>query len=607
MPNYITNTAIVNESWNGRGLITHGAVTKPLITADDGTLWAAVREGHVKRYINIYRSTDGGFSWENMYSGDFLNTNRRTGIAGLNQNGPFMNLTLQEDRDRLILWHTFFDNVANQYSIEPFIFDITLDGLVRKTDGADFAVTGIGADSDQLAQAVSYTDNHIYLTYTSFSKLTIQIYNHTYQISTDGSGQFGSTYFNTLATNANDNNTLDIAILRDDTPNYTLVYIRYNRLLNTFDTPVAIAGFPKADIADVNISRDGSGNLCVLWNQESADGLNISQRYGISKDNGGSWVVTDIPFTPNQTAFTDTATVRLAGRTVLLAGLQGFLVGYVRNLSTKATAYMRTLTFDGTTYVLGDEKIVVDEPCTGYRFFRQTGNELVDLDQIEQIRIAYQVGQATSQTMTDTYPVAFKQQLLREALAFKPVVTPHIVDVPVSGQVLVTFNMLGTPSANQDYFAAGLTGAITKKYMAAFKKTGTALTFSRYEPNKSAESSDRSAYGNPTKIIANAVVDPGSYSFPDATGDESFTTYVERDQRKIHIPPSLHPGRTFTVNAGNHLKRTVWLFELAGNEYEISQVVPRFVDNQIAYYEANAYVVGPSNNPFSRVILPSET
>jgi hypothetical protein len=41
--------------------------------------------------------------------------------------------------------------------------------------------------------------------------------------------------------------------------------------------------------------------------------------------------------------------------------------------------------------------------------------------------------------------------------------------------------------------------------------------------------------------------------------------------------------------------------------YEISQVVPYFINSQICYYGANGYVVGPSNDPFSRPVLPSET
>ena len=45
----------------------------------------------------------------------------------------------------------------------------------------------------------------------------------------------------------------------------------------------------------------------------------------------------------------------------------------------------------------------------------------------------------------------------------------------------------------------------------------------------------------------------------------------------------------------------------AGNQYEVTQVVPKFIDNQIAYYKANMYVVGPSNNPFTKITLPSET
>ena len=66
-------------------------------------------------------------------------------------------------------------------------------------------------------------------------------------------------------------------------------------------------------------------------------------------------------------------------------------------------------------------------------------------------------------------------------------------------------------------------------------------------------------------------------------------------------------NRNFLINNGNYLKRTVWIMQYAGNQYELSQLVPKFIDNQILYYTVNAYVVGPSRNPFTRLILPSET
>lgn len=607
MPNFTTNTAIVNRSWNARGLITHRGTTRALIRADDGTLWAAVREGNVKRYINIYRSNDGGFSWQNMFAGDFLNTNRRTGISGLNQNGPFIQLTLSEERNRLILWHAFYNGTNSQYEIEPYIFDISGGTLVRKTEAADYAVTGIGLNMDGLAFDTSYTDTHIYHTFTSFSTLNVNTYHHTYQVSVDGLGTFGSGYFNIFSTHANLNNTLDIAILKDNTPNYTLQYIRWQRITNIWSTPVVIADFPAADLSDLVLEKDGNGNLLAFWSQENAAGNDLTLQYATSTDNGATWINAEIPFTSNQTNYTDVATNRLAGRTVALGGLQGFLLAYVRDYNGTPTAFMRTLLEEGGNYTLGEEKIIVDHPCTGVRFFRPTGNQLLDLNQLGQIRIAYQIGEATSQIQVDSDPVVFGQQLLREAAAFAEPEMSYSQDTPEQNQVLVNFNLLNAPSENIDYYGEGLIGPITNKYIAAFEKAGISLNLYRYEPNPLAEASDRSAYGDPTVHSAHVVFQAVNYDFPMVMSSESYTTYVERDTRKMHLTPAFHLDRTFLVNNGNHLKRTVWIVRYDGNEYELSQVVPKFLRNQVLYYSVNAYVVGPSNDPFSRVILPSET
>jgi len=153
-----------------------------------------------------------------------------------------------------------------------------------------------------------------------------------------------------------------------------------------------------------------------------------------------------------------------------------------------------------------------------------------------------------------------------------------------------------------------MTGHITVKYIDAFNKVGTRLRLKRYEPLANSQMNDSSAYDNPTDTSVLAFLDPQSYSFPspELTASNQ-TNYIEQDIRKLYLPPTVHLARTFTVNNKGFLKRTVWLTEFDGNEYEISQVVPRFASNQIAYYEANAYVVGPSRDPFARTVLPSET
>ena len=120
--------------------------------------------------------------------------------------------------------------------------------------------------------------------------------------------------------------------------------------------------------------------------------------------------------------------------------------------------------------------------------------------------------------------------------------------------------------------------------------------------------SDVSAYDVAQYIYIPIFIQEINYDFPIGNNNtQTQEKYIEQDIRKIHIPPNYHLSRTFIVNNGNYLKRTVWILTYGGNQYEVSQVVPKFIDNQIAYYTANAYVVGPSRNPFSRTILPSET
>jgi hypothetical protein len=463
-----------------------------------------------------------------------------------------------------------------------------------------------------MAIDVSYTEEHIYLTYVSGSQLNIKVYHHSFQDLEDGGGgSLTSNYFNVFGTHANNDNTLDIAILEDNTTSWRLRYIRFNRLGGS-TSPVTIHEFDPSDVADVCIERDGAGNLCAFWSQESPDSTSISQNYSLSTDNGATWTSYAVPWVASESAFVDGPTGRLAGRNVLLGGQEGFELGYVRKVNVGGTLYdtgkIRELWRNpDNSYDLSGSFFATNVPTTGFRFFRPENNQLTVLQQLQEVRIAYQVGHATSTVQVDASPVTFAQAKLAESSSFWEIEDGYEEDLPEQNQLLVHFNFLRAPSENIDYVEAGLVGAITRKYHAAFIKVGTSTAFYRYEPNPDAESNDRSAYDNPASWVVEAVMDPISYDFPLATGNEEFKTHIERDTRKIYVPSAFHLGRTFVVNRGNHLKRTVWLCRFDGNEYEISQVIPRFIDDEIVYYEANAYVVGPSNDPFSRVVLPSET
>jgi hypothetical protein len=613
-----TNTGIVESSWNSRGLILHNAVTKNLLVEDNGTLWAAVRENNPTKWINIYKSTDNGFSWENMYRGDFSTGTRRTGITNLNTNGPVMHLTYNEELKKLILWHSFYETDLGRFDIEPFIFNVTENGLTRPSstgDNADPTVTeAISTDMDELFFDVSYSDNGIFLTYSQNSQLTCQFFRHSFQATPDGSirNTIINDFFSLISTCSNNEDKINIVAIRDLSNQYQLVHLTYDRLSASFSATNIIQTIPVADIIDLNIERDGFGNLCVLWSEKTPDDLNIFEKYSISTNNGIDWSTpVTIPTTTAQGDLKDIATQQLTGRTVLIAGLQGFAISYCRLFENVGTGYVRLLlSTDGFSYTLEDEKVAVlptDEPVTGIKFFRPIGTSLINLNNPGEIRIAYNLGESFSQTQVDKYPNYFGQKLLKDEAFLETTLIPFEEDEPLDNQLLASFNLLGGTSDNVDYYEEGLVGPLTDKYESAFERFGTTTYFERYEPISESYLGDKSAYELTNSSYVRVFFQETNYGFPVPSGNESFSEYIERDMRKVHLPPYFHIGRTFLINKGNKLKRTVWTLKFDGNEYEISQVVPKFVNNQIAYYTANAYVIGPSRNPFTRTILPSET
>lgn len=614
-----TNTGIVESSWNSRGLITHNFVNKTLIKQDNGVLWAAVREGHVRKYVNIYKSTDNGFSWKRMWNGTFRQTTRRTGITGLNINGPVMHLTLQEDLKTLYLFHSYYDTAEEMYQVELMAFSVEADSITEldynTAPYTTWLVDYFDNDMDSLAFDISYTDDIMYMTYASYSRLNVRPYRHTYFSTPDG-GTIQSSeedFYDIISTHADDNSTLHIAALRDLDPNIGIAYLKVDRLNTSMSESVIVHETNLTDIIDLNITKDNNGTILIYWSQKTTDDLFANPYYSISTDNGGTWSeATMIPTTDSQSTFIDVATNQRTARTVAIGCNQGFLLSYVRLFNGKAITYVRTLDYDldNEEYILSSESIAAShptKPVVGLRFFRPVGNGKSDLNTKEEIRFAYQVGNGDSTIQVDKASVYFGQKLLKdEAFPILNIVS-YEEDEAMENQLLFSFNLLGSTSDNVDYYAEGLVGPLTRKYEVAFNRFGTSVNIDKYEPIQESVLSDKSSYSLEEVWYVKVFFQDINYGFPAPSANESFESYIERDMRKVHLPPDFHLSRQFIINDGNKLKRTVWILTFGGNEYEVSQVVPKFVDNQIVYYTANAYVVGPSRNPFSRTILPSET
>jgi hypothetical protein len=161
---------------------------------------------------------------------------------------------------------------------------------------------------------------------------------------------------------------------------------------------------------------------------------------------------------------------------------------------------------------------------------------------------------------------------------------------------------------NIDFYASGYISDTTRLYNDKIDELGMSYVFKKYNPLPDSSLNGISGYDLGEEFEHVATIDPGSYGFPTvARSDEDFEQYIARDTRKIFYKADAFLERKFVLNRAGKLKRTIWTVKIMGNEYELAQIVPRWLDGSIMYYEANLYVIGPSNDPFSKIILPNET
>lgn len=159
-----------------------------------------------------------------------------------------------------------------------------------------------------------------------------------------------------------------------------------------------------------------------------------------------------------------------------------------------------------------------------------------------------------------------------------------------------------------DFYASGYVDKNTDLYINKINDLGFDVSFTRWDPIQSSEINNSLGYNMISTTTQRCLIDPGSFGYGSvARNDNDFSDYMERDSRKLFYKPSLYLERLFVLTKGGYLKKTIWTLRLYGNDYEIAQIVPRFLGNNILYYEANLYVIGPNNDVFTKISLPSET
>lgn len=619
MANRITNTPLRVNSYNARGLVVQHFVTRNCVRTSDGTLWAVI--GDFSGRVDVVKSTDSGFSWNVVLKGIESGTNMRE-QDGFNADGLFAYLIVDERFRKLDIYMGEWESIGNDGSVERKRYD--LDDLTVAVSNTTVLTTSDNPFQGMFDVCHNWEQHFVVWVDATGALFVTRASPRTTSVSFDDASDEASGCFGLLSSCCNEDGLVFIVYEKLNGSDRETRFQRYDSLTGSFTTPVVlnVAGASPNIDKDLCIARDGLGTLCAFWFTQNNTTGTATPAYSISLDNGDTWSTPEsLTRTPGHGVFQDKVTGDYAARTNIIGGSKGgFVLSYVENNSSGIPrSYVRQLTTsdNGATYDLEEEREVAtsapwtNEPIVGVQFFHPPDSRLLDITDPGMIRIAFSVGEGDANNQADTKAVTFGQELLFESAyptSLDSELEDYLLDTPDDNQLLVSFALLNGPEDYIDYYGGGFTGKFTDRYIAAFERIGTSIRLLQFEPDADNYLSDRSAYGAPVEYSSLALFDPVTYSFPSpALNRDTTIERIEQDVRKLHLPPTQFLSRTFLVNKGGFLKRTVWLAEHAGNQYEISQVIPRFINQQICYYECNAYVVGPSRDPFARVVLPSET
>lgn len=624
MTNKIQSTPVRFKSHSSKGLIQHyQQANRQCLVEPNGTLWVLLPMNSAD--MQVMRSTTNGFSWD-VIGSNFSVTSDLRSSGSLPGAGPLCNILFHD------LWN-YIDFIYAAYDAEYIVYRARADKdvLFTGTPVGGYSLTGTVTSDNYLG--FYQVDNSrrngfiFYPTESNLMKLKV--------LSNTGPSEVAYT--------VSDEDLYPFCALKatEDSGAYC-VYTTERDLGGGSSTNaivskeyIELSGWePSSDITttvdpfymfvNIRLETDSYGNLICIWDlvteESSPHGASCSLWYSISKNRGVTWSTpTEIELDAGQTYFSEgLLESEYCTNPDVIGGVNGgFFMCYTAIQDSYARVFVRTIsTEDGETYTLGDAKEIgtnnyPNKHITGGKFFKPVAADRLDISNPGLIRLSYSVGiGAFYGGSNDSVPVTIAQELLNES-AYPETLPSNgdfITDEGDESHYVVNFNSLGGPIYNIDYYEEGLVGSYTDQYKKALNKIGVYLRFLQFEPIKDSLMSDISAYESPTEHIKKILIDPQSYDFPTpqiSAGDT--TAWIEQDIRKIFLPPDFFLSRSFLVNEGGYLKRTVWLVEYNGNQYEISQVVPRFLNTQLCFYEANVYVVGPSRDPFSRVILPSET
>lgn len=615
----VLDTAIMYKTYNSRAVSADTITSKGFRIDQEGNLYASFYID--SSVIGLFKSTDNGFTWNPI---TFVNAYDRRG----NIKGDICHLMDCLSRNSWVLvsnagiiWEVNKETCSvipySQQRVTayyPTTHEYKIDSIIQKEGTCSSC-----GDPDNVF-FTCYSDN-------STSKLTIsefsfpRSYNGSIQSASqaltgnDLNPQFYSLLpIGEVQSNESCNGKTDVVIQKEYL-HVTWVTdsedIKYGKVLVDDTNGMSLVESTLIETAslriiDPQIVVDGNGVIGIAYGNVNGNNTDVTIRFAY---NDTSWHIITINKPINTvTAFDDFGQV--APHISLISNVAGgFMLSAIFSKDGYNTIYGIDVAASGT---LGDWKQLNTKlgNAIGNQFFRPMNDRPQFFGDKSTTRIAYQIGNLVNIDGHENFQIPVWQESLDNLNTELTNIQEqnYVIDPLQQGALRIDFRVLGTLDSNINYYKNSQVGEYTKAYMKAFDKIGSSVKVQKYEPIEKATDTGKSAYDKPVDYTTKVLIDPQSYDFPAIAKEKPYyTEIIERDIRKVFFKPDFFIGRSYIKNDGGYIKRTVWTLKYMNNSYEISQVVPRFLNNEICFYEANAYVVGPSNDPFRKLTLPSET
>lgn len=397
-------------------------------------------------------------------------------------------------------------------------------------------------------------------------------------------------------------------------------YVPFSWEDGAYGTPVPLGlatGVVAGGVMETEIAYDKiNGNIIILTtflDIDNAPVYDVVWELWISSDGGSNFTKLNLDTSGHLGGagnFLDVVSYYRGTPKLLVGAEGGFLMGYTRlNSAGYARPYVHQCAYnsggDIEGYTIGVAKEcgtaigpwTATEHMIGPLFFQPPADMLANIEPVQNIYIGYQIGEGTHMYASYGQPSTKSSGYILEKLDEKafPITDSFTygAETAGAGEITASIEILQTPTGHKDFYTEGYIGDYTDLTIDAFEKYGSVVTIEEYAPKDDVYIGGRTAYNNPITHLISCFLDASSWDNPSqALNKSDYDEFIDRDLRKIYLPPTFFMEYVTNSTMSETQQQSIYVAKFDSFTYEIRQVVPKFVNNQIVYWEANCYNVG---------------